>query len=141
VRSGIRGLNTQHFMKTPKLIVAFVAILLFSNLAFAGNPKKDFTENLANNILSTLSADITNLTDSQKLVIQTIAQEYETKLRNGYNNRSSKFDSVFIKNTYKPASIDYQTKLNNILTAEQKEVLVKKIIERSQLAIKNNKNK
>jgi len=128
-------------MKTPKLIVAFVAILLFSNLAFAGNPKKDFTENLANNILSTLSADITNLTDSQKLVIQTIAQEYETKLRNGYNNRSSKFDSVFIKNTYKPASIDYQTKLNNILTAEQKEVLVKKIIERSQLAIKNNKNK
>lgn len=124
-------------MKKLKLITAAVAVLVLSNFVYAGNPtKKDYTLNLADNMVKHLCKDI-NLTDSQKLVIQTFAKEYETKLRNinQVENSESK------KTINKQIVLEYRSGLDNILTKEQIDTLRTKRIERSLSALNNNKIK
>lgn len=123
-------------MKRSKLILAALATLVCLNVLFAGNPKRNYSDNMTDNLLNMINADV-NLTDSQKIAIKSIAGKFVNKLKNS----NEQVDSVFIKTVYKPASVEYQTALDNILTPEQKDTLLIKRIERSQLSIKNNKNK
>jgi len=104
-------------MKTPKLIKATIAILLFSNLLFSANP-----ENIAGNMIAKISKDIV-LTDSQKVVIQTKANEFVIKMQsaNLLTNEEAKFASK------KQASNEYKAILDSLLTNEQRKQLQIKI--------------
>jgi len=106
-------------MKTSKLIMAIVVTFLSINFAFAGNPnKKDFTENLAINIVKHLCKDI-HLTDSQRIVIQLKATEYEVKMKNLIHEK----DPVRKKSTSAQGIREFRTLLNNTLTKEQLDTL------------------
>lgn len=114
-------------MKKLKLTMAIVAVLLFTNLGFAANPNtKDYTKNLADNMVKSICKDI-QLTDSQKLAIQTIAKDYEIKLKNKDIQPNSES-----KNTLnKQIVLEYRSKLNSILTNEQIDSLRIKRIQRT----------
>lgn len=112
-------------MKTPKLIMALIAILLFTNLLFAGNPVKYNADYLANLMVEKLSRDIM-LTDSQKTAILAKAKEYAEKRQNS----DSQKNSVDEDETKKQASQQYKAALESILTSEQKAQLTTKQSER-----------
>ena len=117
-------------MKQIRLITTLVAIALFANLGFAENPnKKDYTKNLADNMLKYLCIDI-QLTDSQKLAIQTIAKDYEIKLR----SKDQQPNSESKKTMNKQIVLEYRSKLNTILTKEQQDTLTVKRIERAKIS-------
>lgn len=113
-------------MNKLKLITAVVAVLVCLNFVFGANPNKDFTINLADNMVKALCRDIV-LTDSQKVIIQTSAKAYELKMRN--LNGQAKSESK--KEANKEAVLEYRAKLNSILTPEQIDTLRMKRIERS----------
>jgi len=124
-------------MKELKLIMAVVAIFLSVNFVTAANPvKTDYTKNLANNMVKHLCNDI-NLTDSQKQVIQTLAKEYEVKLKNISLQANSESRKA-IKNQIVS---EYRSKLESTLKKEQLDTLEIKKIERLKSAINTNKTK
>ncbi|MEA4840818.1 MAG: hypothetical protein VB110_07445 [Bacteroidales bacterium] len=124
-------------MKKLKLILVVIAAFVCLNVVFAGNPaNKDYTKNLADNMVNDLSKDI-NLTDSQKIVIQTIAKKYETKLRSVNNQANSNSKKVLNKQVV----VEFRTRLDSVLTKEQIEILKAKRIERLKSAINNNQTK
>ncbi len=118
-------------MKKLKLVMAIAAVFMVSNPGFGANPtKKDYTKNLAENIVKCLCNDI-QLSDSQKQVIQTIAKEYEIKMK----NTSLQPNSESKKANKKQAVLQYRTTLNQILTKEQIDTLKIKRIERLESAL------
>lgn len=112
-------------MKTPKLIMACMAIVLCTNFLFAGNPKNDATDNLATLLIEKLGKDIV-LTDSQKVKVKQNLKVYIVKMQNAHalSNNSEKFTLK------KQAGTDYQTSLDSLLTSDQKDQLNAKIKER-----------
>ena len=121
-------------MKKLKFLMAVIAIALFSNLIFAVNPsRKDYTKNLGDNMLKRICKDI-QLTDSQKLAIQTLAKDYEVKLK----NKDLQTNPELKKTMNSQVVLEYRSKLNNILTKEQMDTLRIKRIQRSKLVNKNN---
>jgi len=118
-------------MKTPKLIMAMVAVLLFSNLLFSSNPQRGYTLNSADKAISQLSVDI-NLADSQKSKIRTITSEYETKLQN--LDQQANLDTVALKAMNKQLVLECGSKLDSVLTKEQMDILKMKMMQRLQSA-------
>lgn len=120
-------------MKKLKLFLVAIAAFVCLNVVFAEKPaNKDYTKNMADNMFNNLSKDI-NLTDSQKMVIQTIAKEYETKLRSVNNQANANSKKVLNKQVV----VEYRTRLDSILTKEQMEMLRTKRIERLESALNN----
>jgi len=122
-------------MKKVKLFTAIIAIFISSNLLIAVNPNtKNYTKNLANNMLKNLCKDV-NLTDSQKIMIQTKAKEYEVKLQN-----LSQQSNVTSRHSINVQTVnDYRSMLKGILTKDQVDSLESKRIARLKIAsIKNN---
>jgi len=113
-------------MKKLKLMTALIAVLLFSDLVFAGNP-----ENLANKIMAKLGKDI-SLTDSQKVFIQAKLQTFVVTLQNSNSNVDA--------NT-KKAYHAYLATLDSILTTEQKTQLITKRNARRDASINKIKSK
>jgi ribosomal protein S20 len=108
----------------------FIATVLFSNFVFGANPnKKDHTKNISEKMVRQLCKDVF-LNDSQKLAIQTIAKDYETKLKN--KNLQSNEESKKAMN--KQIVLEYRSKLNNILTKEQIDSINIKRIQKSKFA-------
>jgi hypothetical protein len=124
-------------MKKLKLITPLIAIFMFSNLLVAINPnKKDYTKNLADNMMKGLCKDV-NITDSQKIIIQTKAKEYEVKLQS-----LSQQSNVTSKNAINVQAVqDYRSMLAGILTKDQIDSLKTKRIERLKLASNKNNTK
>lgn len=123
-------------MKSTNLTFTLCAILLSIGLLHAqkAKPAKDFTENLANNMIKSISRDII-LADSQKVALQTCAKEYEVKMKElkGQANANHK------KEKNKEAVEGYRAKLNQILTKEQLDTIQTKRIQRAiDNATKNN---
>ncbi len=119
-------------MKNLKLGVLTLLLTVGISIMFAQNLKKDATENIANNMLKQIT-DFVHLTDSQKVAITTIALDYEQKFKKlnlQSNSTSKKEQNGQIIN-------EYRTLLNNILTADQKDSIQIKRIER---AITNSGN-
>jgi len=100
-----------NLMKKQKLIATLIAILIFSNLIFAGN-----SQDIVNKIVSKLSKDIT-LTDSQKVIIQAKLQTFAVILQNSNSN---------VDENTKQAYHAYHATLDSILTTEQKTQLISK---------------
>lgn len=123
-------------MRKLKLVSILVLAFVCLNFVYGQNPKqkKDFTINLADNLLKSISRDIM-LTDSQKIALQTNAKEYEVKMKDlkGQANAEVK------KSKNKDAVLTYRAKLNQILTKEQLDTLQTKRIQRAiDNATKNN---
>lgn len=123
-------------MKNLKLGVLTLLLAVGVSIMFAQKPtdKKDFTINLAENILKSISKDIV-LADSQKIALQTIAKEYELKMKDlkGLANAEVK------KTKNKDAVLTYRAKLNQILTKEQLDTIqMKRIQLEINFATKNN---
>jgi Spy/CpxP family protein refolding chaperone len=108
-------------MKTPKLISALIAIFLFSNLLFAGNPVKGNPDNIASKMVEKLSKDVT-LTDAQKTALQTKAKEFAAK-RQQANALTNEADKLAIK---KKASDEYKAAIDSICTPEQRAQITQK---------------
>jgi hypothetical protein len=121
-------------MKTPKLMTAFIAILLFSNFLYAVKPLTGNVTDFENIKLMQLSRYI-NLTDSQKVLVKAKANEYGMKILNK--------DSITYKASLPLARQEYNTAIDDILTNEQKALIDKKRNERRNAAISkyNNNNK
>lgn len=123
-------------MKTTKFVITVCAIILGMGLLFGEKPadKKDFTINLAQNMLKSVSRDIV-LTDSQKIALQISAKEYEVKMKDmkGQANTEEK------KTKNKDVIMNYRAKLNQILTKEQQDTIQMKRIQRAiDITTKNN---
>ena len=112
-------------MKTPKLIMAIIAILLFSNLLFAADPLNGNADNLANVLTEKLSKDV-QLTDSQKTIVKAKVIEFIARMESA--DKKSTDSEKF--NAKKQASDEYESKLDSILTLEQKTQLKLKSTER-----------
>jgi cell division protein FtsX len=97
-------------MKTPKLMTAIIAILLLSNLLFAGNPKST-----ADKMIEKLNTDVT-LTNDQKNDIKKNIKAFNTKLHTA-NSMADKEEKYLLR---KKAFDEYKSKLDSILTLEQK---------------------
>lgn len=123
-------------MKNLKLGVLTLLLAVGISIMFAQNLKKDATENIANNMLKQIT-DFVHLTDSQKVAITTIALDYEQKFKKlnlQSNSTSKKEQNGQIIN-------EYRTLLNNILTADQKDSIQIKRIERAITNSGNNNEK
>jgi len=106
-------------MKTSKLTTAIIAIFLFSNLLFAGNPKTSGAEdNLADMLIEKMGKDVT-LTDSQKVVVKQKLKKYIVKMQNAHvlNNNDEKLAQK------KQVANEYQLSLDSILTPTQHQQL------------------
>lgn len=112
-------------MKPFKLIMAVIAVLLFSNFLFAGNPKTSGEDNLADLLIAKMGNDVV-LTDSQKVVVKKKLKKYIVKMQNAH--ALSKNDEKFTQK--KQATDEYQFSLDSILTPSQREQLNIKIKER-----------
>lgn len=121
-------------MKKFKLMTAVVAILLFSNFIFAGNPVKYNADKLANLMVDKLSKDIV-LTDNQKVTILAKAKEFVEKRQNS-NALSNETNKTASK---KQAIQDYKSILDSILTVDQKNQLSIKLMDRKQMVINKHK--
>ena len=124
-------------MKTTKFSITVYAVILGVGLLFAEKPtdKKDFTINLAENMLKSISRDVA-LTDSQKVVLLANTKEYEVEMKDlkGQTNAEVK------KTKNKDAVLAYRVKLNQILSKEQQDTIQKKRIQRAiDNTTKNNK--
>ena len=118
-------------MKTLKLIMAFIAILFFTNLLFAGNP-----ENFATKKVAKLCKDIV-LTDSQKVIIQAKAKVFAIKVQNA-SSLTNNTEKTSILNQ---AGQEYKTALDSVLTTEQKTQLVTKRNERRDIIMNKLESK
>ncbi len=124
-------------MRKLKLIMTLVAIFVIANFVSGANPaKKDYTKNLANNMVKHLCKDVT-LTDSQKVVVQTLAREYETNMKD-LNQQANSDTKKTITNQ---VVLEYRSKLESVLKKEQIDTLEIKRIERLKSAINTNKTK
>ena len=119
------------FMKTPRLITAVIAILLFSNLIFAGNP-----ENYATKKVVKLCKDIV-LTDSQKVIIQAKAKVFASKMQSA-SLITNNIEKTSIQNQ---AVQGYKMALDSVLTTEQKTQLITKRNERRDIIMNKLKSK
>lgn len=117
-------------MKTTKFILAFFAIALCSDLLFAVKPLTGNPSDFAKSMLKQISKDI-NLTDSQKVKIETKAYEFGMKIL----NKDSVTYQVFLPQ-YKQ---EYKTAVDSILTRDQRELLIRKRLDRKN-AVKVNKH-
>lgn len=109
-------------MKKLKLMMAIIAILVFSNLLFAAKPLTNDDNNLASQMVNKLDKSVI-LTDSQRVVI---LQNVKTFILKTQNIDTSLSDNEKFK-LKKQASDDYEAFLDNILTKGQKETLEMKI--------------
>jgi len=121
-------------MKTPKLMMVFIAFLLFSNLGFGANPNKFSNDQIAQKMIDKLSKDIV-LTDSQKVAIKTKALELVQK-RSTSNLKTNKKEKSGLQ---KQSFNDYMNFLSIVLTNEQKQQLINKHIEQTGETIKEFK--
>lgn len=112
-------------MKPTKHIMALIAIFFFSGILNAGTPKILSREERANNIIAKISRDIT-LTDSQKTAIVAKSVVYEAKVDEA-NTITNRVDLVLRK---KQISEEFDTALDSILSADQREELKSKQEER-----------
>jgi len=113
-------------MKTPKLITAIIAIFLFSNLLFAGDPNTTNSDDkLADLLITKMEKDVI-LTDSQKLVVKQKLKIYIVKMQNAH--ALSNQDEIFSKKSL--ATNEYQSSLDSILTPSQNQQLNLKFKER-----------
>jgi len=118
-------------MKKLKLMTALIAVLLFSDLVFAGNP-----ENLANKKIGLLSRDIA-LTDSQKVVLQAKIKIFAVKMQNA--NALSSVEAK--RSALNKAGQEYKAVLDSILTPEQKIQLTAKRNERRDAVMNKSTSK
>lgn len=122
-------------MKKLKLITACVAILLFTNLLFAANPKKSASEHAAK-MIEKLTIDVV-LTDSQKTIIQKKATDYAVRMQSA-DSKADKSDKLGMK---KEATQTYKTALDSTLTMSQRNELTAKQNERHLAIINKIKTK
>jgi len=101
--------------------MATIAILMFSNLAFAVKPLTGDATDFAKNKVKQLNKMVA-LTDSQKVIIEKKAHEFGMKIL----NRDSTTYQVFSPQ-YKQ---EYKMAIDSILTSDQKAQLAQKQLER-----------
>lgn len=109
-------------MKKLKLMMAIIAILVFSNLLFAAKPLTNDDNNLAGLMVDKLDKSVI-LTDSQRVVILQNVKAFILKVQN-IDTSLSDNEKFKLK---KQASDDYDAFLESVLTNGQKETLVMKI--------------
>jgi len=112
-------------MKVPKLMTAIVAIFLFSNLLFAGNPKTETSDDISTKMMEFVHNDV-KLTPNQKVTLKQKAKEYADKLIQARAMEDRKASYVFMKTV----SDNYEAAMDSILTADQKVTKEKKKKER-----------
>ena len=118
-------------MKRLKLLMATIAILVFSNSLIAGNP-----ENIATKKIGLLSRDIA-LTDSQKVVLQAKIKIFAVKMQNA--NALSSVEAK--RSALNKAGQEYKAVLDSILTPEQKIQLTAKRNERRDAVMNKSTSK
>jgi hypothetical protein len=123
-------------MKTPKLIMALIAIFLFSNLLFAGNPNTETPDDISNNMVEFVHGDVT-LTPTQKQTLKKKAKEYAEKLQQARAMDDKDASYAFMKTV----SENYQAAMDSILTTDQKVAKDKKFKERIDKIIKDANSK
>lgn len=120
-KHNINILKYTTFMKTPKLLMGIVAIFLFTNILFAGNPKTIVNaDDFANKRVTLLSTNIA-LTDSQKLILIAKSKTFAQKIQNADSLSSSKKMPSLIN-----ASREYNAIIDSVLTPSQKTQLAAK---------------
>ncbi len=122
-------------MKTPKIIMACMAITLCTNLLFAVQPNKVDAATIARKMVAKLSKDIT-LTDSQKVYVLNKATDFHTKTQNA----NSKTDIRERNNLKKQAFESYRNILDSVLTTDQKNKLLSKQTEQMNKIINKHKS-
>jgi len=118
-------------MKKLKLIMAIIAILVFSNLIFAANPVSENMQSIVEDIFKYLTKDIT-LSNSQQIALREKTNVYVLKLQ----NVNELTDSVSKINLKKQIFIDIKLSCDSILTSEQIELIRLKQIENREKMIK-----
>jgi len=122
-------------MKTPKIITAIFAGLLFSNLLFAGNPKTETSDDISNTMVEFVHNDV-KLTPVQKQTLKKKAKEYADKLQQARAMDDKEASYAFMKTV----SDTYEAAMDSILTPDQK-VTKGKIRKERENATKNGGNK
>ena len=108
-------------MKKIKLLMATIAILVFSNLVFAINPLTGNVDDFAKNKVKQLN-NMVALTDSQKVIVEKKAHDFGMKLLNRDSTTYQAFSQQY-KQEYKMA-------IDSILTSDQKAQLAQKQLDR-----------
>ena len=112
-------------MKTPKLTTAIIAIFLFSNLLFAGNPNPETSDDISNKMVESTHNDVT-LTPNQKEALKKKAKVYAEKLVEARAMSDKPASYVFMQTV----TDNYLASLDSILTPEQKALKEQKHKER-----------
>jgi ABC-type Fe3+-citrate transport system substrate-binding protein len=120
-------------MKKLKLMTAIIAILLFSNVLFAGNPNTETSDDISNTMVESTHNDVT-LTSSQKEILKKKANEYAVNLLQARAMSDKDESYVFMKTV----TDNYQAALDSLLTPDQKVLKEKKIKERIDALVANN---
>lgn len=117
-------------MKTPKLILAAIAFVLSMNVIFAVKPLTGNATDFAKSMVTKITKDV-NLTDSQKVKIETKAYEFGMKILNK--------DSITYEVFFPQYKQEYKRAIDDILTAEQKAQIIQKRNDRKNEAISRYK--
>ncbi|MEI7502817.1 MAG: hypothetical protein WCJ61_06000 [Paludibacter sp.] len=102
-------------MKKLKLITAFMAVLLCSNLMFAAKPNALSVDSIINPMIDYLDNDV-KLTNNQKVILKKNANDYALSLltARGMNKSDDSYTSMKI------ATEKYNSVVDSILTSDQK---------------------
>jgi len=112
-------------MKQLKFSTALVAVLLCSNLLFAGKPKPETANDISSTMVEFVHKEV-NLTPTQKEVLKKKANDYANKLMQARAMADTVASYIFMKTE----SEKYEAAMDSILTPDQKVVRVKKQKER-----------
>lgn len=123
-------------MKKLKLMTAIIAVLMFSNLLFAGNPNPETADDVSNNMVEFVHNDVT-LTPAQKDVLKKKSKEYADKLMQARAMDDKEASYMFMKDVTE----NYKAALDSILTPDQKVLKDKKFKERIDKIIKDANSK
>ena len=123
-------------MKKLKLMTAIIAVLMFSNLLFAGNPNTDTSDDISNNMVEFVHNDV-KLTPDQKDVLKKKAKEYTDKLMQARAMDDKEASYIFMKDVTE----NYKAALDSILTPDQKVIKDKNFKEKIDKIIKDANSK
>jgi len=113
-------------------MTAIIAVLMFSNLLFAGNPNTETSDDISNNMVEFVHNDV-KLTPDQKGTLKKKAKEYADKLMQARAMSDKEASYVFMKTV----SETYEAAMDSILTTDQKMLKDKKKNERIDEIVRN----
>jgi ABC-type transporter MlaC component len=102
-------------MKTLKLLMVFIAVIVFSTILFADNPTTETADDISNSMVENLNSQV-SLTPDQKVILKKKANEYSVSLLQARTMSNKDSSYIFMR----VVTNNYEAAIDSVLTTDQK---------------------